>query len=60
MSKNSKSLLNGKSMLDKLGCETELMEERLVSLKRQLESDKRARELKNKVSLLMIHFTPQV
>ena len=35
--------------MGKLECETVLMEERLVTLRRQLESDRRTRELKNKV-----------
>ena len=49
MSRNTKSLQNGRSKLGKLECETVLMEERLVTLRRQLESDRRTRELKNKV-----------
>ena len=49
MSRNTKSLKNGRSVLDKLECETVLMEERLVTLKIQLETDRRTREIKNKV-----------
>ena len=49
MSRNMKSLRNGRSVLDKLECETVLMEERLVTLKIQLETDRRTREIKNKV-----------
>ena len=40
-----------KSAREKLELETSMMEQRLVSLRRQLESDRKKRELKNKVIL---------
>ena len=52
MSRNTKSLQNGRSKLGKLECETVLMEERLVTLRKQLESDRKTRELKNKVTFV--------